>query len=161
MLGRVELHHGLLRILEVPNTTVVGIPSSFPAVGRFLGYLGNKTTNSNSMKKLTLEQNTVASGKYKRFVVTRASPPCFAAATSEGRRSEHEHEATIPVKSSHFCRKRTHPTPRKQVTLLYGQLRPVEWVVDRLLFLHVQYARSSTFSMSSRTLSASASEKFP
>lgn len=45
MLGRVELHHRLVRIRELPNiistnVTIAGtIPSSFPAACRLLGYL--------------------------------------------------------------------------------------------------------------------------
>lgn len=45
MLGRVELHHRLLRVLELPNisinATIAGaIPSPLPAVSGLLGYLG-------------------------------------------------------------------------------------------------------------------------
>lgn len=58
MLGRVELYHWLLRVLELPNissnATTAGIisssSSSFPAVCRLLGYLGTSTRNEKRIR---------------------------------------------------------------------------------------------------------------
>lgn len=69
-----------------------------------------------------------------------------------------DQEATKPIDAATFAGKEQHPAATQM--FLHGQLRPpsIERAAVRYFYSHAQ---KCTFSMSSNTLSASASEKFP